>query len=362
MDRKGEHVQAKSDGVPRYLGILLGLLFLAGLKWSAIVSFPLLLALFFLFFLWPLQLRFQHYLPNWLAVCASLFVVLIIVALVVSALLYSGYLITQTLPNYSNNLGFLYDSLTEWAHKFGMPEWQEIEDMEAFTTGVANSLARVFTGFLTAGGFLGLTLTMLILGLVEIPRFQKNLNKKALRQKASKVYEVIAEISDKLHGFMMVRTFTSAITGLLTGLICWLIGLDLAFVWGLIAFILNYIPTLGSAIAVIPPTLMAGLQFGTLLSVLGVLSILTLVQMTVGNYVDPRLQGRWISISPLLAFFSLMFWGWVGSVPGAILGVPLTIGLLITAYEFPQTQWIALLLADIENDGHRSNARENQQA
>jgi predicted PurR-regulated permease PerM len=93
---------------------------------------------------------------------------------------------------------------------------------------------------------------------------------------------------------------------------------------------------------------MALVQFATVTGTLGILVTLSVIQMVIGNYIDPIMQSRLISISPLAAFFSLLFWGWIGGVPGAVLGVPLTIGLIIIAEEFPATRWLAHLLADIE--------------
>jgi predicted PurR-regulated permease PerM len=123
-------------------------------------------------------------------------------------------------------------------------------------------------------------------------------------------------------------------------------GLDFAFVWGVLAFLLNYIPTIGSAVAVIPPTLFSLVQFDSLGRPLAVLLGMVLLQIVFGNYVDPLIEGRLLALSPMVVLASVVFWGWVWGVPGALLGVPITIGIVIAADHFPKTRWIARMLAE----------------
>ena len=148
----------------------------------------------------------------------------------------------------------------------------------------------------------------------------------------------------QIRRFMVTRTLTSGITGLLTGLYTWVIGLDFPLVWAVLAFVLNYVPVLGSVVAVIPPTLVAMIQPDS-----GWLAVLTLgglfiIQFTVGNYVDPVLQGRFLALSPFLLFFSIVFWGWVWGIAGALLAVPLTLGLVTFCQGFESSRWVVELL------------------
>ena len=138
-------------------------------------------------------------------------------------------------------------------------------------------------------------------------------------------------------------TLTSLLTGVLTIIWCFIIGIDLAFVWGLIGFVLNYIPTLGSIIAVIPPTLVAFL-FNGIGRGIATLAGLAAIQLIIGNFVDPRLQGKTLQLSPFVALFSITFWSWVWGIPGAILGVPMTISIVLLAQEFKITKGVAIVL------------------
>lgn len=331
------------------LRIITAILVLGAFKLSSVITFPLLFAAFLLFFVWPVQWRLEQYLPAGLALLVSLLAVLLITALLAGALLYSGYLVSTTIPGHAQAIESLYEKLTASAHAMGLGRGRGLVDVSAVVDQATAFIASVFTNFVTTSGFLLLVTTFLILGLLEMPRFRERLYRAFPEDRARRVHDVLVEISHKLHGFMLVRTITSSLTGVVTGLLCWAVGLDLWFVWGFLAFMLNYIPTLGSIIAVVPPTLMALIQFDSPMDAFGVLLMLTAIQMMIGNYLDPRLQGRYLSMSPLTVIFSLVFWGWVGGVPGAILGVPLTIGLIITANEFPSTRPIAVLLANLRS-------------
>jgi predicted PurR-regulated permease PerM len=154
-------------------------------------------------------------------------------------------------------------------------------------------------------------------------------------------------MSEKLRRYLLVMTFTSFLTGLLTSIWCFVLGVDLAFVWGLVGFILNFIPTLGSIIAVIPPTLVA-LVFNGVGRGIATLLGLAAIQTVMGNFVDPHLQGKTLQLSPFVALISIAFWGWVWGIPGAILGVPMTIAIVLLCQEFDSTRGIAIVLGEVE--------------
>ena len=137
-------------------------------------------------------------------------------------------------------------------------------------------------------------------------------------------------------------TLTSLLTGVLTIVWCFIVGVDLAFVWGIIALSQLY-PTLGSIIAVIPPTL-AALLFNGVGRAIATLAGLAVIQVIMGNFVDSRVQGKSLQLSPFVALFSIAFWGWVWGIPGAILGVPMTISIILFCQEFEVTQGVAILL------------------
>ena len=155
----------------------------------------------------------------------------------------------------------------------------------------------------------------------------------------------VTAIAQRFRWYLVVRTVLGAITGTLYGLWTWAFGLEFALVWGLLGFLLNYIPTLGSIVAGALPIAFAFFtkDFGTAL-IIG--AGLLVIEQVMGNFVDPRLQGKQLSLSPLVVLFSLLVWGWIWGVPGALLAVPLTVLITIVFTHLSGLRRIALMLSD----------------
>lgn len=134
------------------------------------------------------------------------------------------------------------------------------------------------------------------------------------------------------------------------GLVSWLIGLDFAFIWGLMHFLFNFIPMIGAIIAIAVPTLFAFLQFESwnmaLLALLGIGGVQVVISSTIG----PLLQGKFLSISPLVILLSVTLWASLWGIPGSFIAVPLTILIIMACHEFEQTRWIAILLSKSKDD------------
>jgi AI-2 transport protein TqsA len=161
------------------------------------------------------------------------------------------------------------------------------------------------------------------------------------------VLAAFRDIAWKFRRYMLIRTVVSILTGLLTWLFALAVGLDLAAAWGGLAFAFNYIPFVGSIAAVIPPVLFAFVQFESWQMPLLVLAGMTLIQFSIGNILDPRLEGRALAISPFVVVISIFFWGLIWGVPGAFIGVPLTIALVTVCEQFHTTCWISRLLTPL---------------
>ncbi|MFQ5548730.1 MAG: AI-2E family transporter [Woeseia sp.] len=143
--------------------------------------------------------------------------------------------------------------------------------------------------------------------------------------------------------YLGIKTVVSIATGLFIGMLTWMIGLDFPLLWGMLAFLLNYVPNIGSIIAAVPAVLMAALQLGAGAATATALCFLG-VNMLFGNIVEPRLMGYGVGISPLIVFIGLVFWGWVFGPVGMLLSVPLTMALKMALESDERTRWIALFL------------------
>lgn len=152
-----------------------------------------------------------------------------------------------------------------------------------------------------------------------------------------------AGIVDEVQRFLGIKTLTSLMTGTLVGIWCWMLGVDFPLLWGLIAYLFNYIPAIGSVIAAIPAIALALLQFGVSHAIIVTCGYLA-VNIGIGNLLEPNLMGRRLGLSALVVVLSLLFWGWVLGPVGMFLSVPLTVMVKIMLENTDEFRWVAILL------------------
>jgi len=155
--------------------------------------------------------------------------------------------------------------------------------------------------------------------------------------------------STNMNKYLTIKTIVSIITGVLIYISLTIIGLDHAIMWGLIAFFLNYIPTIGSILASIPAIIMALIQFNIYYAIL-VAVLYFSINIIMGSIIEPRYLGKELGLSTLIIFLSLIFWGWLLGPVGMLLSVPLTMILKIAIESNNDTKWIAVLLGRNIND------------
>ena len=151
--------------------------------------------------------------------------------------------------------------------------------------------------------------------------------------------------------YLGIKTLVSIVTGLVVGIMTWAIGLDFPLLWAMLAFLLNYVPTIGSIIAAVPAVLMALVQLGygeAVTTAIGFLAVNTVF----GNMIEPRLMGYGVGLSPLVVFIGLVFWGWVFGPVGMLLSVPLTMTLKLALESDERSRWIAILIGSERDAGY----------
>lgn len=161
--------------------------------------------------------------------------------------------------------------------------------------------------------------------------------------------------------YLVYKTLISLATGIIAGVWVAVLGVNFPVLWGLIAFLLNYIPSLGSIIAAVPPVLLAWIDRGFATALLVMLGYL-LINLTLGNFVEPHLMGRRLGISTLVVFLSLVFWGWMWGPVGMLLSVPLTMVLRIALENTEDLRWVAQLIAADPANTSPSPPPENPEA
>jgi predicted PurR-regulated permease PerM len=216
-------------------------------------------------------------------------------------------------------------------------------------------LARPFQELAsTVYGLVGFTILVIIfmmLGLLEVGVFKRKLDAGAPDDFGPRMLKAGKLIAGKFRRYAVIRTIASALTGLMVGLLCRALGVELASAWGVLAFVLNFIPFIGPFFATILPALFAVAQIQSWESAAGILAGASLIQFLIGSYLEPRLSGTALAISPLLVVFSVFFGALIWGIPGAFMGVPLAIAILTILELDASTAWITNLLSGGDTPG-----------
>ncbi|HXF61330.1 MAG TPA: AI-2E family transporter, partial [Caldilineaceae bacterium] len=278
---------------PRLLAVITVLLVIGALKLMAEVTLPLAFGLFLVAVFWPLQKRLQRSIGRGPAVVVTLLLFLAVVVAFGLALYGCYWVAARQWPQYAERL----DQYLHMAQRYGVT----LPGAGGAESGGGTTEDLLMRGLeRTAGFFAAFTLVTgyLILGLLEVVDFRRKLHRLAAGDEVGHWLAVVERITHDFQRYILIRTVIGLITGVLVGLGAWLIGLDLAYIWGVTAFLLNYIPTIGTIIAMAPPVLFGLVQGGIPLA-LWTLGVLGGIQTVLGVYVDPMLQGRYLTPSPL---------------------------------------------------------------
>jgi AI-2 transport protein TqsA len=248
--------------------------------------------------------------------------------------------IEARLPVYAEQLDAVVSEMTGRLVRYGVPE-SEITKLHSPATlvGLARDFAQGLAGVLSS---VAVILIIVVFMLLEVSGF---------RRKFSLVFDSPAEIervhrvAREVNKYLAVKLATSAATGISCGAWAAMLGLDFAVLWGLLAFILNFIPNIGSIVAAVPPLAVALVQLGVGSAVL-VLAGYAAVNLVIGNIVEPRIMGRALGLSAVVVFFSVFLWGWLLGPVGALISVPLTMVAKITFETSKDLGWVATMMGE----------------
>jgi AI-2 transport protein TqsA len=322
------------------VGIIAAVLVAAAAAQASAVFAPLALAFFIIAIVWPLQRRLQARMPKLLALAITM-IVTVAVCLAFASLAVWGFgRVGHSLVADAARYQALYDSMVTWLDGHGVSIaglWAEHFNVAWLLRATQYVTARVNTTF----SFWLITLVYIILGLLEVDDLRRKVEAFDNREAARVLLDGSAATAEKFRKYMLVRTQMSAMTGLLVGVFAWTSGLPFAIEWGVIAFALNYIPFVGPFIATLFPTLLAMTQLNSWQAVLGVFAGLNIIQFVVGSYIEPRVSGDMLSISPVVVLFAIFFWTFLWGLFGTFIGVPIALAILTFCGQHPSSRWLA---------------------
>jgi AI-2 transport protein TqsA len=325
------------------IGLTAAVVVAAALSQARNVFAPLALALFIIAIVWPLQHRLQSWMPKLVALAITM-VVTVAVCLAFASLAVWGFgRVGRSLATDTARYQALYDNVVTWIEGYGVSVaglWAE-----HFNVKWLLRVTQLVTGRVnTTLSFWLIAIVYVILGLLEVDDMQRKIEALDNREAARVLLDGSAATAAKFRRYMLVRTQMSLITGLLVGVFAWITGLQFAIEWGVIAFALNYIPFIGPFIATLFPTLLAMTQFNSWQAVLGLFACLNVIQFVVGSYVEPRVSGNVLSISPTFVLFAIFFWTFLWGLFGTFIGVPIALAMLTFCSQHPSSRWLADLL------------------
>jgi predicted PurR-regulated permease PerM len=316
---------------------------IAGLKAAATLLVPFMISLF----LAMISLPLVHWLharrvPTAIAVVITLMLLLMVLASIGLLLGGSVQAFTTRAPEYRNLLEERLGGVIDWLQARGLTITRDMADdfikpgrVMDVVTGTLRGVAAVFSN-------LFLVMLTIVFILMEATGFRAKLHAAFGGAEAAQRFD---NIRTQVQRYLGIKTLISLTTGSIVAAAMAIIGVDFPLLWGLVAFLLNYVPSLGSIIAAIPPILLALVQLGAGHAI-AVAAVFITINIALGNFAEPYFMGRRLGLSTLVVFLSLIFWGWVWGPLGMILSVPLTMIARITFENTEDLRWIAVLLGD----------------
>lgn len=315
------------------------------LRITAPVTMPLAFALLTIAAVWPLKDWLCKWLPEWLSLVLAIVALLLGIGAFAIAMYVSTAEVLAQLKSSQSALNHAYREIAGLVARHGIVLDDELG-------GAAGMLRRVAIDGYTLVVFIAFVVVLVGFGLPEVSATRRKLRAWLSGGERAEVADAAEEIADKVRRYLWVTVVLSA----LTGIACWAwgyaLGLELAVTWGLLNFLLNFVPIAGNIIGIVPPSLYALAQFGSTSRALMVFAGFAAIQFAISNFLNPWLQGKSLSLSPFVILLSIAFWGWLWGIGGALLAVPITSAAAIICGEFDKTRWIALLVARRPSDRH----------
>ena len=324
--------------------IAAAVLALAGLWAARAVMMPVAFAWFIIALVWPVQRRLRAKLPQAIAVLVTTVVALLVIVAGGWLVVWAFGDIAQWVIANAARLQGLYMHAAELLERRGLYAAELFAEQVnvLWLVQVLRAIGGSLQGVLS---FTIVTFVFVILGLLEVEPIAHRLRRIGNGQFGVATIDSATEIAARLQTYMLVRLGMSVLTGLAFWAFAAVDGIELQREWGVIAFVLNFIPFIGSFVATLLPALFAAAQFESLYAALIVFIVLNILQFVIGGYIEPRVAGTAVAVSPFMVLFAVFFWGMLWGVAGAFIGVPILITLATVCGRHPAARPIAVLLS-----------------
>ena len=321
-----------------FLAFAAGIIILAGIKAASGVITPIVIGVFIAFASAPLVFFIARKVP---------FVGAVVIVLLIEAgfLFGMGTLflaaiggLEQKIPIYSERFQLLSEQIAPWLRELGLDKGMLTEfDPQPLVGYLGNLLSNL--GVIATN--IVLSAIIVVFALFESRSIREKLESHLGTTRVGT--PMLQEISKEITGYLGVKAIVSTITGVLSGFLCLAFNIDFPVLWGLVAFVLNFIPTIGSIIAAVPPVLIALVMQGSFEAVMLAGGYVT-INVLLGNFIEPRLMGKTLGLSTLAIVLSLLISGWILGPVGALLSVPIVMLAKLIVEQIPGMEWASELL------------------
>lgn len=331
------------------LGLCTAVLVFAALYLAQSILAPVTFSLFVIAVVWPLQSWLQGKMPKLVALIITMLAILIVITVMGWMMVWGFSKIGSWLFANAPRFQVLYGQLTEWLESHGISLASQIVDNFNFGWAL-RAVQEVIARLHGMTSFVIITFVFVLLGMLEVDITKRNIARLRNQAVAHSLVQAGTEIAAKFQKYMLVRSVMSLLTGTVIWGVALVAGLELATAWGVIAFVLNYIPFLGPLVATVFPTLFAFAQFESWQLAIVIFVCLNIVQFVIGSYFEPRFAGATLAVSPFIILLAVFFWTYLWGIPGAFIGVPIVIAVLTLCEQHESTRWVSDLLSGREDE------------
>ncbi|MCB0335678.1 MAG: AI-2E family transporter [Bdellovibrionales bacterium] len=314
---------------------------IAGLQAASSILLPIMVALFLAVIgsaLMTILLRFN--VPTMIAVSAVGLLVVSVLVVLCMLLVQSINEFSHALPRYQGRITEVIRQYVDLLSSYGIKLSSENLSSAIQSGQIFDMLGNTLKGLANLFSKTLVVIIIMMFMLVEAADFRTKISL-ALEERMQ--MSQLEAITSEIQRYLGIKTVTSALTGIIVGIFVTIMGIDFPLLWAIIAFLMNFIPFIGSILASFPAILLALIQFdltATLIVAIGYL----VINIGISNFIEPILMGTQLGLSPLVVFLSLIVWGWIWGPIGMLLAVPLTMVLKILLDHSADFKWLALMM------------------
>ena len=328
-----------------FLGLAITILICWLLTLLKFVFLPLVIAIFISFLLSPLVAWLtKHKMPQVLAVVLAIALTAMLLYLTGTIILKSLVSFESEFPRYEEKIESMIEQAEKLAKLNVSPQSEDRLREELSRLDLSSIVGSTLGSFFSLLTHILFTFVFTIYFLMGTPALPAKVRRAFSPEQAEQINEAIINIGDQVQGYIWAKTLTSVVTGGVMIIVCLIFGIDFPITWGFFTFLLNFVPTFGAIIASIPPPLLALIDTGSWITALWVVLTLIAVMIALGNLIEPKILGESVNLSPLVALFALIFWGWLWGPAGMIVAVPVTAMIKFTCDHVEALRPIGVLM------------------